>query len=58
MLGPGGSPTVSSGSELVSAPVKRNVTNHVVLSGLSVGKQLTLRLLLQEAILYTVGFAP
>ena len=32
---------MSSGSELVSAPVKRNVTNHVVLSGLSVSKQLT-----------------
>ena len=30
----------------------------VVLSGLSVGKQLTLKLLLQEAMLYTVGFAP
>ena len=45
---------MSIGSELVSAPVQRNVTDFVVLSGLSVGKQ---RLLLQEAMLYTVGFA-
>ena len=58
MLGPGGSLTVSIGSELVSAPVQSNVTNFIVLSGLSVGKQLTLKLLLQEAMLYTVGFAP
>ena len=57
MLGPGGSLTVSIGSELVSAPVQRNVTDFVVLSGLSMGKQLALRLLLQEAMLYTVGFA-
>jgi hypothetical protein len=38
--------------------VETNVTDVVVLEGLNVGKAVTLKLLMQDTMLYTLGFAP
>eukprot|EP01047_Picozoa_sp_COSAG01_P015427 COSAG01_NODE_773_length_13704_cov_9.386843_7_plen_96_part_00 len=54
----GSSLTVSIPQDgLVSAPVQKNVTDAVVLTGLTVGKEIKLTMTMQDAVVYTVGFA-